>query len=280
MMRSTSPTIFLVSPDKRLPPLATQVAGKGNDKDRMFEERPDQISSSSLPLPSCPTPPHSSASSKRPNSFKTAGNAQSPISPRSFTSEHHSDTSTSALTATATNTLQNQPSYPSTIHSPSRPTTTTTTDTQSGPMDSLNKPQSYPSEWGWRTPSDSSVSFPTGSVSSSSQRKRGTAARPLLAGIGKGLNRVGSVMRRPSPGTGNDDGQGGSAGLGRTKTLLKRWKAPAAVEEACEGSSAVDQGDTGIGRPYNVVVSQREYHEDFLSLSPLYSSTTRMDRAT
>ncbi|WVF70178.1 hypothetical protein IAT40_004966 [Kwoniella sp. CBS 6097] len=122
-------------------------------------------------------------------------------------------------------------------------------------------------------PSRSPLSNPNSTSNASSSRADGgglgrkRSSGQLLMGIGKGLNRVGSVMRRntaegnertnpiPNPtrsGRGENSASAGAAGT--TWKKGRRRKASQTPDDNWERVDRVeaDEGDAGIGRPFNV----------------------------
>jgi hypothetical protein len=101
-----------------------------------------------------------------------------------------------------------------------------------------------------------------------SEGKR-TASGQLLGSIGKGLGRVGSVMKRgESIRRNNRDRAGGSVGAvsvsGARRKASKESSKDLTVEPVVEESEEWERlsGDDGIGRPFNVEVGTRDRCED------------------
>lgn len=94
-----------------------------------------------------------------------------------------------------------------------------------------------------------------------SEGKR-SASGQLLGSIGKGLGRVGSVMKRGESIRRNNrdrDRAGARGGVGARRKASKESSKDLTVEPVVEESEEWERlsGDDGIGRPFNVEVSSR-----------------------
>lgn len=125
-------------------------------------------------------------------------------------------------------------------------------------------------DWAWQRPGQGPAhglglgNVPMGGLAGSPARSevsegKRTAPGQLLGTIGKGLGRVGSVMKRgESIRRNNRDRAEGGVGARRkaSKESSKDLTAEPVVEESEEWDRL--SGDDGIGRPFNVEVSGRE----------------------